>query len=64
MSGADENQIFTNDQNINNDNYNIIRNNNNLNEISNRNKNEIQNIEKNIELFKEIESLLISLKKK
>ena len=63
LSGADENQIFTNDQNINNDNYNIIRNNNNLNEISNRNKNEIQNIEKNIELFKEIESLLISLKK-
>ena len=59
LSGADENQIYSNDHKINNN--NDIH---NLNDgISNINNIEEQEMEKDIELMKEIDFLMTSLKK-
>ena len=70
LSGADENQIYTNEQNstYNNDNINISKKSyNNINidtsDILNTNNNDLQENEKDIELMKEIDILLVSLKK-
>ena len=68
LSGADENQIYSNDQDITNNNGNAninknIANNNDINGILNTNNNDIQEIEKDIELMKEINILLGFLKK-
>ena len=65
LSGADENQIYANDQKNNNNDiyYNNINGHNNTHSIANANDKEECDKEKDIELVKEIEFLINSLKK-
>ena len=66
LSGPEENQIYTNEKNNNNDIYsndNLINVNNNNNENDIQNSKEEQNMEKDLDIIKEIEFLVSTLKK-